>query len=361
MAKVNAANAMIGSMLSEAYTYEQYKQQEIARRFSVVPHKEAVRFRELCIEDGVPREVFQQPDAWEIIPERVLGSGNKTLEIAQSDRLMSIKDTAEISPEARRKIVRVFIAANTDDPVLAYDLVPAEENQPTPAAEMASLAWGTLIDAKPVIIASPINPIDYIQTLLKMLDMELQVIEQAGGSPPLSRILGLANVIAHLMEKIQTIAVDENLKPLVKQYLDALKNAGNLVKAYMQRAQEAMQNAQQQGDPEAMAKIQAMMVTAESKARIMEDNAAQKRRHAEMKFVQDQQRKNEAATQDMKLKTLMTGVEIAATKAKTKADIAMDREKTEADIEAQDATTRAGIIRENVAAANQPKPETSKK
>lgn len=361
MAKVNAANAMIGSMLTEAYTYEGFKQQEIARRFATLPHKECVRVRELCMADGVPPQVFAATDAWEIIPERVLGQGNKTLEIAQSDRLMAVKDTAEVSPEARRKIVRLFIAANTDDPVLANDLVPNDENLPTPAAEMATLAWGTLIDGKPVVIASPINPIDYIQTLMQLLDQELQVIEQAGGNPPLSRVLGLANVIAHLMERIQMIAVDENLKPLVKQFLDALKNAGNLVKAYMQRIQEAMAEQQQQGDPEAMAKIQAMMVTAESKARIMEDNAAQKRRHAEMKFVQDEKRKNDAAALEAKRKTLLTGVEIAATKAKTKADIAMDREKTEADIEAQDATTRAGIIRENVSAANKPKPKPAKK
>lgn len=360
MAKVNAANAMIGSMLTEAYTYEAFRQQEIARRFATLPHKDCVRVRELCMMDGVPEEVFRNTEAWEVIPERVLGSGNKTLEIAQADRLMAIKDTAEVSPQARRHIVRVFITANTDDPILANQLVPEEENQPTPAAEMATLAWGTLIDGKPVVIASPINPIEYIQTLLQLLDQDLQVIEQAGGNPPLPRVLGLANVIAHIMEKIQVIAVDEKLKPLVKQFLDALKNAGNLVKAYMQRIQEAMAEQQQQGDPEAMAKIQAMLVAAESKARIMEDNAAQKRRHAEMKFVQDEKRKNDAAAAEIQRKRLMTGVEIAATKAKTKADIAMEREKTDADIEAQDATTKAGIIRENISAANKPKPKPGK-
>ncbi len=372
MAKVNAANAMIGSMLAEAYTYEQYKQQEIVRRFALCPHPEARRFRELCLRDGVPGDVFKMPDAWEVIPERVLGAGNKTLEIAQSDRLMAVKDTAEISPEARRKIVRVFIAANTDDPVLANDLVPPDDNQPTSAQQMATLAWGTLIDGKPVIIAEAINPIDYIETLLGMLDQDLQRIEQAGGNPPLDRVLGLANVIAHIMEKIQAIAVDPNLKSLVKQYLDALKNAGNLVKAYMQRVQEAMAESQQQGDPEAMAKIQAMLVAAESKARIMEDGAAQKRRHAEMKFVQDEKRKNDAAQAELQRKAVMVASEIKTDMVKTKAEISMDREKTEAeidatedrteaDIRARDAETRAGIVRENVAAANKPKPSPKKK
>jgi hypothetical protein len=367
MAKVNNANAMIGSMLAEAYTYEQYKQQQIAKRFCTIKHKDAVRVRQLCMMEGVPPEVFKVFEAWDITTERTLGGGNKTLEIAQSDRLMAIKDTAEISPDARRKIVRVFIAANTDDPILANDLVPNDDNQPSPAGQMATLAWGTLIDAKPVIVADPVNPIDYIQTLMQLLDQDLQRIEQAGGSPPMDRIMGLANVIQHLMERIQIIAVDQNLKPLVKQFLDALKNAGNLIKGYLQRAQEAMAKQDQQGDPEAAAKIQAMLVGAEAKSRIMEDNAAQKRRHLEMKFVQDQTRKNDAAKADIQRKLIQTASDIQMDKTKAKVDIALDREKTEAeidanekrteaDIEAQDASTKASIVRENVAAANKPKP-----
>lgn len=370
MAKVNNANAMIGSMLAEAYTYENYKQIEIARRFCSIEHKDAVRFRQLCMQDGVPPQVFAAFDAWDITTERTLGTGNKTLEIAQADRLMSIKDTAEVSPEARRKIVRVFIAANTDDPNLAADLVPSEDNKATPAAQMASLAWGTLIDAKPVVIAEAVNPIDYIQTLLQYLQLDIQRIEETGGAPGMDRVLGLANVIAHIAERIQIIAVDENLKPLVKQFMDLLKNAGNMVKAYLQRAQEAQQ--QQQGDPEAAAKVQAMLITAESKARITEDNAQQKRRHAEMKFVQDENRKNDAAKAELQRKAIQTAADVKLQTAKAKVDIALTREKTEAeieasekrtdaDIEAKDATTKAGIVRDNVAEANKPKPKPAKK
>lgn len=370
MAKVNNANAMIGSMLAEAYTYENYKQIEIARRFCSIKHPDAVRFRQLCMKDGVPPEVFSMPDAWDITTERTLGTGNKTLEIAQADRLMSIKDTAEVSPDSRRKIVRLFVSANTDDPNLASDLVPPEENQATPAAQMATLAWGTLIDAKPVVIAEAIHPIEYIQTLLQLLQLDIQRIEETGGAPAIDRVLGLANVIAHITERIQIIAVDENLKPLVKQFLDMLKNAGNMVKAYLQRAAEAGQ--QQQGDPEAAAKIQAMLIAAESKARIMEDNAQQKRRHAEMKFVQDENRKNEAAKAELQRKAVQTAADVKLQTAKAKVDIALNREKTEAEIEAskerteaeieaKDATTKAGIVRDNVAEANKPKPKPAKK
>lgn len=36
----------------------------------------------------------------------------------------------------------------------------------------------------------------------------------------MDHVLGLANVIAHIAERIQIIAVDESLKPLVKQSMD---------------------------------------------------------------------------------------------------------------------------------------------
>lgn len=372
MAKVNSSNALIGSMLNEAYTYEQYKQQEIARRFCYIDHKECKRVRELCQAEGVPAVVFQNFDAWEVVTERVLGGGNKILEIAQADKLMAIKDTAEVAPEARKIIDRIYILANTDNASLATDIIPMDEQKPSSAQQMATLAWGTLIDGKQVVISDPINPIDYIQTLIVMLGDDLQRIEGAGGNPPLDRVLGLANVIEHIVSKIQLVASAEALKPQVKEWMDNLKVAGNLVKAYMQRVQEAMQQQGQQGDPEAAAKIQALLISAESKARIMEDGAAQKRRHAEMKFVQDEKRKDDAAAAEIRRKALMTAVDIQTEKVKTKADIAMDREKTEAEIdasekrteaeiEAKDATTRAEIVRGNVAAANKPKPKSKSK
>lgn len=350
MAKVNASNAMIGSMLAEAYTYEQYSHQEICRRMCVINHKEAVRARELCMRDGVPPEIFQLWDGWEVITERVMGSGNKTLEIAQSQQLMAVKDMPEVAPDARRTIVRMFIAANTDDPVMANELVPPDGAKPSPATQMATLAWGTLIDGKPVVIAEAINFIDYAQTLLQLLDADIQRIEQAGGNPDLTRVMGLANVIQHIQQQVAVIATDKNLKPLVKQFMDALGNAANFVKAYMERIQEAMAEQGQQMDPADAAKIQAMLLAAESKARIAEDNAAQKRRHKEMQFVHDQKRKDDA-----------TKADIIRGNAKTAAEISAQKAKTDADIEAQDQQTRAGIVRDNVSAANQPKKPTKKK
>lgn len=372
MARVENSNAMIGAMLTDAFTYERYKQQEIARRFATIDHKECKRFRELCVMEGVPPEVFKMFDAWEITPERTLGNGNRTVERAQAQALMGIKDMAEVPPRSKSRIVQLYVSANTDDPSLAREIAPDDEAEPSSAAQMATLAWGTLIDGKPVVIAEAVHPIEYIQTLMVLLDQDLQRIEAAGGTPPLDRILGLSNVIEHLSGRVQQIAVDPNLKPVVKQFNDALKNAQNLVKAYVQRFEESMKDQQQQGDPEAMAKIQALLISAESKARISEDGAAQKRRHAEMKFVQDEKRKNEAAQAELQRKAVMTAAEVQVQRVKTRAEIANQRDKVEADIEAKEEMTeasieardhesKAGIVRTNREAANQPKPKTAKK
>lgn len=362
MAKVNASHAMIGSMLTEAYTYENYSHIEIARRFAVGNHEDCKRFRTLCMIDGVPPQVFKAWDAWEVITERTLGSGNKTLEIAQAERLMAIKDSAEISGDSKRRIVRLFIGSTTDDPAMAMALVPEDNSQPTSAQQMATLAWGTLIAAQPVVIAEAINPIDYVVTLLKMLDTELQRIEQSGGTPELPMVLGLANVIQHIAEKVQFLAQDKSLMPMVKQFMDALKNAGNLVKGYMQSLQAKASEQGQQMDPEVVAKIQALMLTAESKARIAEENASLKRRQKEIAFVQEQNRKNDALAAELQRKGVTAGADVEITKAKAAEQIQTDRVRTAADIEMDDHSTRAEIIRKNVMAANEPKkPEATKK
>ena len=62
--------------------------------------------------------------------------------------------------------------------------------------------------------------------------------------------------------------------------------------------------------PEDQAKIQGMLIQAQAKARIAEENAAQKRQQKEVAFVQDQQRKDAA----------LAG-ELAAGDLRTKADI----------------------------------------
>jgi hypothetical protein len=266
-----------------------------------------------------------------------MGGGNKMLEIAQADRLMAVRPL--LDPEAQRQVVHMFVESNTDDAMLAAQLVPLEGQQPSSGMQLATLAWGSLIDSKPVVIAEGINRIDYVETLLKDLEADIARINQMGGTPELPRIQGLANVIQHLGEQVQLIEMDQEQGERVKMYMDILGKASNEVKAYMQRLAEAAQ-AQGDGqgglDPETQAKIQSQIILAQSKAQINAQAAEQKRAQRQIAFVQEQQRKNAAVAGDQGRKRL----------------------QMQADISEQDLRTQADIIRDNAeAAATPPKPK----
>lgn len=312
MAQANAANALVGAMLGMAYVYEEFQDREICRRFCLVGtgNEEIERFQTRCLQAGVPREVFNV-DAWEVNRNKTLGSGNKTLQVAMADRLQAIRP--QLDPAAQRAVDRIFVQANTDDPTLAEELVPMSDRPVSSSQEKASLAWGTLIDGKPVVLGGEINRIEYIEVLLGLLQSELDTVQQTPEPPSLRRIIGLSNVIEHISGQVQTLENDENEKQRIKVYSDLLARAGNMVKAM------AEQFAQQQGEagggipPEAQAKIQAMLLQAESKARIAEENAAQKRSHRELSFQQDQLRKDKKLRAEIAAKDATTQAEIIRT------------------------------------------------
>lgn len=325
MARVNSSNALMGSMLTKAYTQQTFQYREICRRFATLDHPDCVRFRQLCMADGVDEAVLRNVDVWDIMPERVMGVGNKMLEIAQADRLMAVRPL--LSPDAQAQVVHMYVEANTDDPLLANRIAPVAEKQLSPAVEKATLAWGTLIDGKPVALASAINRPDYIATLIQLLNSEVQMIEANGGVAEPRRLLGLQNTLSHIEQQIQLIAEDPAQEQAVKLFGDALKEIANLIRAFFQRAAEMAQeqaaNAGANGglSPEAQAKIQAMIITAQSKAEIAAANAEQKRTQKEIAFHQDQQRKDLAVLAEAQRKGAQTRADIASTDLRTAADI----------------------------------------
>jgi len=325
MARVNSSNALMGSMLTQAYTQQGFQYRELARRFATIDHPDCVEFRRRCLADGVDEAVLRDSDTWDILPERVMGAGNKMLEIAQADRLMAVRPL--LAPDAQAEVVHMYVEANTDDPLLANKLAPTEVRAPSPAVERATLAWGTLIDGKPVVLSSAINRPEYISTLLQLLTAEVEGIEQNGGMTDPRRLMGLGNVMAHIEQQMQLIAEDPGQQQNLKIFGDALGEIMNLVKAFSQRMQAA---AEQQAEaaaanggmsPEAQAKIQAMIITAQSKAEIAAANSEQKRMQKEIAFQQDQQRKNVNLLNEAQRQGAVTRADIAALDMETAATI----------------------------------------
>lgn len=323
MARVNSSNAIMGSMLAEAYEIQKFQYVEIARRFAKLDQEDCKKFRARCLADGVDESVLTDPECWEVEPEKVIGSGNKMLQIAQADRLMSVRTL--FPPESQAEVLHLFVEANTDDARLADHLAPIDQPKPSTGAEKASMAWGTLIDGKPVVIAGMLNRIDYVATLIELLWADIQQFIQSGQMPDIRRVMGMANVIDHCEQQVQILAQDDAQGDLVKTFMDALGRSSNEVKGFIQRIQEAQAQTAAAGgpqmDPETAAKIQAMLITAQSKAQIAEANAEQKRRQKEVAFQQEQQRKDAAVLEEAKRAGARTQAEIAAMDIKTAADI----------------------------------------
>lgn len=315
MARVNSSNQLMGSMLVDGYEYMTVQYREIARRFCKIDHPDCKKFRQRCEAQGVDPAVWDNFDDWNISPEKVMGSGNKMLEIAQAEKLMAVRSL--LSPEAQAEVVHLYLEANTDDPTLASRLAPIDGQKASPAVERATFAWGTLISGQQVVIATPLNRPEYIQTLIQMLGVEIERANAAGGMPTQREVFGMANVVSHVEEQVQMIAEDPGQEENVKMFTDALTAAGNFIKGYIQRLQEQAQAGEAQVDPE----VQKQLIAAQAKADIQRANAEQKREQKEIQFQQDQARKDAATIAEAQRQGARVQAEVAAMDVRTAAQI----------------------------------------
>jgi hypothetical protein len=154
-----------------------------------------------------------------------------------------------------------------------------------------------------------------------------RIEKEQGGMTTMERVLGLANVIQHIQEQMGLISEDPGQEQNMKLYNDGISQASNYIKGYVQRLQEQAQAQAEAGaagngmNPEVAGKIQAMLITAQSKSEIAAANAEQKRTHKQVAFDQDQQRKNANTIAEAQRKGAMTRADIAALDLKTQANI----------------------------------------
>lgn len=310
MARVNTAAAMVGGMLQRAYSYQKFEDMEICRRFCIADSKDpdVKKVREQCRLDGV-RDDFFDIESWEVDHDRVSGGGMKTLEIAIAKELLGLRPI--LDPEPQRIVTRDFILATSDDPQKAEELVPENPIKVTDAVHDAEESMGALLQGVEVKLKTGMNHLEYVNEMLGQLDRMTKGIEKAGGMTTPDKIGGFMMVLAHIKEHIAVIAQDKNEKQIVKTFMDVWGQCANLVKAFSQRIQEQAQNNQgQQGlPPEVMAKVQAMVITAQAKANIDQRKAAAKEQRDQQKHLMNLAHKQEdhnvellQKEQDMQLK-----------------------------------------------------------
>lgn len=327
MARLNNANALVASLLSMAYTYAKFEYREIARRFTMKESgdKDIEKFRLACLKDGIP-EHYLNLERWEIEPERVMGGGNKTLELAQAKSMMEVR--TQFDSEAQREVLRDYVLAVTDDPDKSDRWVPSGKRAVTTSEHDAQLAVGALMNLAPVGIREGIDHIAYVEAALISMKSIMEDIA-AIGKPTQTQILGLVAVFKHVTGHMQIIAQSEENRQRVKRYGDLLKQLMNQVKAWSQQlAQEQAANAQQNGDN---GKTAAMMLQAQTKAQIANQSAAMKEKRKDIAFVKEQKRKDAQVLVETEREQVLTQSNIEALDKKTAADIATKRVTAESE------------------------------
>lgn len=321
IARLNNANSLLSGMIMMAFVYQTKEYREICRRFCnpVSTNKDVQQFRANCLAKGVPEKMLDVK-LWGIRANRPIGGGNQTLEMLQVQQLM---DRLALYPEeSQLKIINLFTKACMPDPRLADELAPTTRKFTTNATQIATLAMGSLMQGLPVVVDSNIAHGEYVTALSMLAAKVVEQIDQNGGMATEQQVTGLANVYQTAVEQVKIMAQDPNKKQKVKQLMDGLTQIANKVRGYAQRLQEQKQAGGQGMSPEAQAKVQASLITAQTSSKIAEAMAQQKLLHKDEAFTADQRRR------DIKLQA-----EVGHGAARTRADIAMQDAQTAADIQ----------------------------
>lgn len=346
MAETNAMTSLVSSALNQAYTYQKFEYEEIFRRFCRPNSKDPdVRsFRAACLRQGVAESALT-PEAWELEPERVMGAGNKTLEMTIAQQLMEWRD--KFDPEPQREILRDAVLAITDDPTRAESLVPPSPVRVTDSVHDAQLTTGALMQGLPVAIKTGMNHIEYVETMMISLANVIQQAQSSGNVTNMEKLLGMQAVGQHIAEHIAIIAKDEKEKQRVKIYGDQLGKLMNEVKAFAQRLQKQMQEQAAQGnggmDPKDLAKMKAMEMQAQQKVEQMKLSHAERTAERQVQFEMEEKRRQQQHELDLQREREMVRLELEADKQRMASELAADKVRIQAEVEAKDLTTAAEV------------------
>lgn len=329
MAETTAMTSLVSASLQQAYLYQAPEYREIFRRFSVKDSKdpEVRTYQANCLRAGVPDRILYNPECWEQEPERVMGAGNKTLEMAIAQQLMQFRQLYD--PEAQRQILRDVTLAITDDPGRADSLVPESVAKITDSVHDAQLSAGTLMQGLPVAVKSGMNHVEYVETLMHTL---ASLVQQGANTP--ERLMGMQNIAQNISQHIAIIAQNPEEKQRVAQYNQQMTKIMNVVKALGQKLQEQMQaqNGNQQ-DPESQAKVQAILMQAKVKAESNANAHAQKTAQRQIQFEMEEKRKDEALKFDTRREMLEAGHAMGTRHAEHKHDLELRKSEAEAELE----------------------------
>jgi hypothetical protein len=329
-AQVQAMMTLVSAALQQSYRYKLAEYQEIFRRFCIPNSRDPdVReFRVRCLKRGIPESMLCA-EAWDLEPERVMGSGNKTLEMAIAQQLMEWRPA--FGAEAQQQILHDSVLAITDDAAKARALVPEQQTISDSAVD-AMRAFGTLMVGGEVQWKPNANATETAQVLLGEYGLIVTQVNQSGGMATLPQVQGMQNVSKHIAQLLEQISMDKAQQPIAKKMGDALGKLDNMVKGFIQRLQEQMQSQNGNGDvtAETQAKIQSMLITAQAKAANTRESHAQRTAQRAVQFELEQQRADQEHALEMQRELQSQNVEDTATDMRTAAEIQRERTKARA-------------------------------
>jgi hypothetical protein len=274
----------------------------------------------------VPKSLLNV-EAWDIEPERIVGGGNKTQEMAIAQILMEWLPS--MPPEGQQIIKRIGLLAVTDDAAMANAILP-ESPSISDSRHDAMLAFGSLMAGGAVKFRSDTNRIDIVEVLLAELTLAVQRVLKTGGMATKPEVMGFQNVLMHIAEQVALIAKDPAQKEQAKKYAEASGRLANEVKGMAQRLAEQGDGAN--GDGEA-AKLQmelyADKVKADAKAANMRESHGARTAQKQVQFdlaeerkslehTQSMQRKAQEDALDLRFKALESQISLLTSAAKAK-------------------------------------------
>jgi len=196
-----------------------------------------------------------------------------------------------------------------------------------------------LMQGLPVQFGPRSNRIEIVEVLLAEMTLIVQRIEQQQQSMAKpEQLVGLQTVGQTIGEQLQILSQDKEQKERVRQYGDGLSQLMNMVKAYGQRLQQAMEaaaqqngNGQAQVDPKDLAKIQGMQLQAQAKAANTRESHAQRTAQRQVQWEAEEKRKQQQHQLDMQRQQVELQTDVAATDVETAAEIRRENAKAAAE------------------------------
>ena len=319
MAEIQQTTALVQSAFNQAYRYQEGEYREIFRRFCKKNSDDIdVReFQAACLKRGVPEKLLCE-EYWDIMPTQTMGDGNKTMEMAISEQLLSMRTLYD--PEPQRELLRKVTFNITGDAGLAERWVPETPAPVSDSMHDAQLASAALMMGLPVTLKTGMDHKEYAITLIGNLQLEIEKATKNGNMATQDQINGYVGLAKAAQQHLQILGQDESEKQFVNQANQQLSKLMNLVKAFSQRLQQQQQQAAQANGgmkPEDKAKIQGQMALTAAKIKTGQQTAAQKAAHKQVAFEQQQAQKAQEFEAEQTRKNLETAHEVSRKRMKS--------------------------------------------